>query len=116
MELAAATHHSFPKGGWPDTTHNAPRGQDGELSWCAPWRPEGARGAVGGSHGRFRGCPGASPGGAVAVRRRRRGRHHRLLPPARDPQADVEGGGGGVREGDTGAQYQARPRLAALGG
>ena len=27
---------------------------DGELSWCAPWRPEGARGAIGGSHGRLR--------------------------------------------------------------
>ena len=27
MELAAATHHSSPKGGWPDTTHDAPRGQ-----------------------------------------------------------------------------------------
>ena len=27
MELAAATHHSFPKGGWPDTTHDALRGQ-----------------------------------------------------------------------------------------
>ena len=23
--------------------------EDGELSWCAPWRPEGARGALGGS-------------------------------------------------------------------
>ena len=31
--------------------------EDGELSWCAPWRPEGARGALGGSHGRSRGCP-----------------------------------------------------------
>ena len=27
MELAAATHHSSPKGGWPDTTHDALRGQ-----------------------------------------------------------------------------------------
>ena len=27
MELAAATHHSSPKGGWPDTTHEALRGQ-----------------------------------------------------------------------------------------
>ena len=27
MELAAATHHSSPKGGWPDTTHDAPWGQ-----------------------------------------------------------------------------------------
>ena len=27
MELTAATHHSSPKGGWPETTHNAPRGQ-----------------------------------------------------------------------------------------
>ena len=27
LELAAATHHSSPKGGWPDTTHDAPRGQ-----------------------------------------------------------------------------------------
>ena len=27
MELTAATHHSSPKGGWPDTTHDAPRGQ-----------------------------------------------------------------------------------------
>ena len=27
MELAAATHHSSPKGGWPATTHDALRGQ-----------------------------------------------------------------------------------------
>ena len=27
MELAAATHHSSPKGGWPGATHDALRGQ-----------------------------------------------------------------------------------------
>ena len=27
MELAAATHHSSPKGGWPGTAHDALRGQ-----------------------------------------------------------------------------------------
>ena len=32
MELAAATHHSAPKGGWPDATHNALRGQKSASS------------------------------------------------------------------------------------
>ena len=32
MELAATTHHSSPKGGWPDTTHDAPRGQKTAIS------------------------------------------------------------------------------------
>ena len=29
---------------------------DHQSKWGAPWRPEGARGAAGGSHGRLRGC------------------------------------------------------------
>ena len=32
MELAAATHHSSPKGRWPDATHNALRGQKSASS------------------------------------------------------------------------------------
>ena len=32
MELAVATHHSSPKGGWPGATHGAPRGQTTESS------------------------------------------------------------------------------------
>ena len=57
--------------------------EDGELSWCAPWRPEGARGAGGSSHGRLRGCHRASPlstdvGGHCS---RSSGRHHGAFPP-----------------------------------
>ena len=32
MELAAAPYHSSPKGVWPETTHNAPRGQRAATS------------------------------------------------------------------------------------
>ena len=36
MGHAAATHHSSPKGGWPDATYKRhTRTEDVELSWCA---------------------------------------------------------------------------------
>ena len=66
--------------------------EDRQSKWEAPWRPEGARGAAGGSHGLLRGCQYSSPGGGVADWRRRSRRHHHQVPPqARSPQ---EAGGG----------------------
>ena len=54
--------------------------EDRQSKWEAPWRPEGARGATGGSHGRLRGRQYSSPGGGVAGWRRRSRRHHHQVP------------------------------------
>ena len=122
--LAAVTHHSYPK---VDTAHDGLRAQrtvtsgtedrrqgqggggardvqratapEDSTSGDAAMSPTGARAAGEGSHGRVRGCPGASSGGGVAGWRRRGGRHHRLLPP--EGCAPAEGGEEG--EGEAGA-------------
>ena len=73
--------------------------EDRQSKWGAPWRPEGARGAAGGSHGRLCGCQYSSPGGGVAGWRRRCGRHHRLLPPLCCAREEERGGGEGEGEG-----------------
>ena len=53
------------------TVQRSTEPEDLQSKWRAPWRPEGARGAAGGSHGRLRGCQYSSPGGGVAGWRRR---------------------------------------------
>ena len=54
-------------GGGEDDAQRATAPED-STSWGAAGSPEGSR-AAGGSHGRLRGCPGASRGGAGAARR-----------------------------------------------
>ena len=111
MALAEALHHSWTVD---EESGGEARGTGGggardarcptETECTSSRDAEGARGAVGGSHGRLRGCRGPSPGGAVAATG---------LPPGREPQVaegggegeEAEAGGGGAR----GAHARARP-------
>ena len=62
MELAAALHHSRDGRACDELR---PTGtEDSKFRWVAG-RPEGARAAGRGSHGRLRGCPGSAPRGGV---------------------------------------------------
>ena len=62
MELAAALHHSRDGGACDELR---PAGtEDSQFRWAAG-RPEGARAAGRGSHGRLRGCPRSAPRGGV---------------------------------------------------
>ena len=95
-----------PKGG--GRRARRPTGtEDCQSRWCAAGRPDGARAAGRGSHGRLRGCPGAYTRGAVGGWWRQRRWHHRQGPP--------RGGGGGRREEEAGeaAQEGARGGEAA---
>ena len=98
--LAEALHHSAPKVG--AETHDALRrlktasagARPGVLKDPAP---------QGGSHGRLRGCPGASPLHTVAGGHcsRSSGRPHGKVPPPAvfGPEEEGGGGGGGEEEG-----------------